>query len=197
MAAQFSTRKLEDMKKIDLIEAIKRLRTKNFNLQQKTQQAEHAGHPDKKLLQAARLRSVKHRCEKERLEQMSYIVKVAFITILFVNLMLFIYAGILGVDEYGIKRIHMPPKYLSTNFQWLVDDKIGSILIATLRFLVSVPSQMTFPAPYRSFAAVSLFAIKQVMLLFLPKWCIGFIILFAIFAITMLDWDRKKQVSFF
>jgi len=117
---------------------------------------------------------------------------VAYGMIAIVSLLLVLHAVILALDEYGAPGLDISPKYFSTKFKWLVDDKIGSIFIATLGFSIAIPSQITFPAPYLSFAAASLFAIKQMIIIFLPKYCIGLVTLFAIGAIFALNFDRKK-----
>jgi len=80
-------------------------------------------------------------------------------------------------------------------FKWCTEDKIGSILIGVLGFAIAIPSQITFPAPWRSFSTAALFAVKQMVIVILPKWCIGFLGLFAFGAILTLHWDRQKQVS--
>ncbi|CAF3697895.1 unnamed protein product, partial [Adineta steineri] len=130
--------------------------------------------------------------EKNRLEQLDRILTVGYAVIFTVTVALFLDAICLAVDELGLKVLGIEPKYLSTNIRWAVDDKIGSILIEILGFGISLPSQITFPAPDRSFAAVTLFTIKQIMVVFLPKWCIRIVPLFALLAIFTLDWDRKK-----
>jgi len=197
MTPHFSPTTLKKMTKADLLEMVNRLQLQNDELQQKVQQAERVDHRTDEMLQAIRLRCEKHRDEKNRLKQLDRILNVAYMMVLGVSLFLFLYSTILAFDEYGAPGIGVRPKYLSTNFKWLVDDKIGSILLGILGFSISIPSQITFPAPYRSFATVTLFAIKQIIILFLPKWCICIVTLFAILAIYTLDLDRKNQVSSF
>lgn len=186
------------MTKIELLEEVKRLYSDNNDLKQKVRQAEHpGGRREKESLQAIKSRSAKHRRERERLERIGSILRMASFMIVIVCAALVMYAIILAVDEYGLQVIPLSPEYFSTNFKWLIDDKIGSLLVATLGFSICIPSQMTFPAPNLSFIGVFLFSIKQVIILFLPKWCIGFITLFALFAIGTLNFDRNRQVSSF
>ena len=197
MATYCSKRKFIEMTKTELLEEVKHLYSENNDLKQKVRQAEHPGRLAKESLQAVQLRCAKHRREKKRLERLSFILRVAFITIVVVCVPLILYAIMLALDDYGLQIIGLSPMYFSTNLKWLIDDKVGSLLVATLGFSICIPSQMTFPAPNLSFIGVFLFAIKQVIILFLPKWCIGFVSLFALFTIGTLYFDRNQQVSSF
>ncbi len=78
---------------------------------------------------------------------------------------------------------------------WCRQDNIGAILTGLLGFVVSISSQITFPAPWRSYAGATGFTLKQMIGIFLPGWCIGFLPVSAFIAIVTLDWDRKRQVG--
>ncbi len=52
-----------------------------------------------------------------------------------------------------------------------------------------------FPAPWRSFIAVFVFAIKQIIDVLLPEWYASTLPLIALVAFYTMDRDRKKQVS--
>ncbi|CAF0999162.1 unnamed protein product [Adineta ricciae] len=195
MSVDASGTKLTQLTKYALIQEVKRLQTENTELRQKIQQTESVAASRHALFEAAKLRSAKHRNEKERLQRLDRLLQMAYIMVTFGSLLLTIYAVALAVDEHGVSGFKLPSKLISTNYKWAVDDRIGSFLVGCLGFSISIPSQLTFPAPYLSFAGVSLFAAKQMIVLFLPKWYIGCLTLFAMAAMFALNSDRKKQVS--
>ncbi|CAF1206888.1 unnamed protein product [Adineta ricciae] len=195
MAVDASGTKLTQLTKYELILEVKRLQTKNTELRQKLSQAESVASSNACLLEAAKLRSAKHRNEKERLQRLDRLWRMARIMVVFGSVLLIIYAAALAVDEHGLSGVKIPPKLLSTNYKWVVDDRIGSFLVGCLGFIISIPSQLTFPAPYLSFAGASFFAAAQIIVQFLSKWYIVCLILFAMVAMFALNSDRKKQVS--
>jgi hypothetical protein len=197
MAIRFPTRKLNEMTRVELLEEAKRLRTENYQLKQKLQRDQHAGRRVNQLLEAIQSRCAQHHLEMTRLQRLEFLLDIARFLILFISFLLFIYATLLAVAEYGASGLGISNEYISSDYKWLIDDKIGSVFVGVLGLSIAIPSQITFPAPYRSFAAASLFAIKQIIIPFLPKWCIGIVGLFAIAAILTLNFDRKKQVSIF
>ncbi|UJR08708.1 hypothetical protein I4U23_012965 [Adineta vaga] len=178
MATRFSPKTLKDMTKSDLIGMVKFLQVKNADLQLKVEKAEHAGRHRNELLQQIRQRCEKHRKEKNRLEQLDHTLYTGYAVSLVVTAQVdqsdtripcrilsesddpTISCRIPAFDEHGVKHLSIQPKYLSTNFTWAANDKTGSILTGILRFGISLPSQITFPAPHRSFAVVTLFAVK-------------------------------------
>ncbi len=126
---------------------------------------------------------------------MEDVVHVSGFIIWAFSLILAMYAFILAFINFTNNQFMITNNDLPLFIQGVISDKIGSIIIAILGFAVSIVSQITFPAPWRSYTVSTIFAIQQVIILFLPNWCVGFLGLFAIGTILTLDLDRKQQVS--
>jgi hypothetical protein len=86
--------------------------------------------------------------------------------------------------------------YITRYLHRFIDPRISSFSIGLFGFIISIIGQLIFPAPWRSFRAVSIFAIKQMVDIFLPDWCTARLPLLAIVAIATINISRKKQVPF-
>jgi hypothetical protein len=192
MTTHFSVHKIQNMTKAQLQEQVKSLIKENNELKHQLQQSDRSR---VELLAAIRLSCQKHRAEKDRLQRMYYMLKVAKFLVATISVALVIHADILGILEHGVPRLGISKKDVASLFEWFPADHVGGVLVAVPRFATAIPSQVTFPAPWRSFSAAFLFAIYQMVILFLPKWCIGLLGLFATGTIFTLDWDRNRQVS--
>ncbi|CAF0767183.1 unnamed protein product [Adineta steineri] len=94
------------------------------------------------------------------------------------------------------KRYEMwKEKDLPEFLQLLLTDKFGTCIVGILGFAISIAAQITFPAPRRSYFATTIFAVKQMILVFMPSWCVGALGIFAFLAIKALEIDRLSQVS--
>jgi hypothetical protein len=143
---------------------------------------------------ATRLRSEKHRLEKARLEKAQTVMLVAIIMIVILGTALLVHALALAMIHFKVELFETLSADVGS-LSMLSDARLGSALVGLLGFAIAIPAQWVFPAPWRSFFAVFIFAFHQMALLFLPNAFIGFLAIFAAAAILTLEVDRKTQVS--
>jgi hypothetical protein len=101
MTTHFSVHKIQNMTKAQLQEQVKSLIKENNELKHQLQQSDRSR---VELLAAIRLSCQKHRAEKDRLQRMYYMLKVAKFLVATISVALVIHADILGILEHGVPR---------------------------------------------------------------------------------------------
>lgn len=64
-----------------------------------------------------------------------------------------------------------------------------------LGIIIEIIGQRIFTAPWRTFSAVFAFTTKQMADIFLPDWCVLFLIIFGFVVIFTIKIDKKKHVN--
>jgi hypothetical protein len=195
MATNLKNKQIQDMTREELQDQVKILRSQNKYLQKQLNKARHVGHLVTEMREDLRIRCDKHFREKIRLQNCEYVVNISAVIIAICGMALVIHALVLAVfyfgEQYGLSKADVP-----WFIRWITSDKIGTFIVGILGIALSVPSQMIFPAPKRTYLFCTIFAIKQMVNIFMPNWCIGFLGLLAAVALAALNMDRIKQVSF-
>jgi hypothetical protein len=177
----------------DLNKQIRALKVDNRPLSQKLLTLQNTKRQAEELLQTAILRSQKHLCAVKKLKRTRFFIYTGQFLSLICSVGLMFHIGI-----YHIKRNKeadaMWQSYFGQVLYSLDDTRNGSIAIGAMGLIISIVGQLIFPAPWRSFLAVAVLAIKQMIDVFLPVWCTVLLPIFVFIALFTINLDRLKQV---
>lgn len=113
------------------------------------------------------MRSRKHLRTIRKLERARFLIYAGTVLVLILSFVLLIHVGIIYFNE-NKKAVVMWKLIFGKTYHLFADSRTGSVANGFMGLVVSVVGQLIFPAPWRSYFAVTILSIKQIIDIFLP-----------------------------
>lgn len=193
MASNFSGQKTGKKLIAELESQIRALQIENQRLRRQALDTKSGADARKKYWRELQYRSWQRRRNKQTLISAFYWVQIARYVTIILALILGSYVGIPTVTSQNV--FDGFPKEFRYYLGWKINDKWCSLITGLVGFLIAIPAQRTFPAPVRVFSGTMLFAIKQILDIFLLIYVTILLPPFGLFVLYLLNKDRLRQVS--